>query len=86
MRGDPVPIRYRIDVIAALKSAGYSTYRIRKESILQEHVLQLIRDNKPISWNNLDKICTLLGCQPGDILESVEDLPQAPPEEHQPDF
>ena len=66
-------IAYKIDVIAALKAAGYSTYKIRKDKLLAESTLQLIRENKPVSWENVSTICALLNCQPGDIMEYVED-------------
>ena len=32
-------IKYEIDVLEALKAAGYSTYRIRKEKIFAEGTL-----------------------------------------------
>ena len=35
-----MPIVYKVDIIKALKEAGYSTYRIRKEKILAEASLQ----------------------------------------------
>ena len=38
-----MPIQYKIDVIAALKEAGYNTTRIRKEKIMGEAMLQKIR-------------------------------------------
>lgn len=66
-------IRYKIDVIAALKEAGYSTYKIRKEKILAESTLQAFRRQETVSWENIDRLCGLLKCQPGDILEYVED-------------
>lgn len=64
-----MPIVYKIDVLAALKTAGYSTYRIRKEKILGEATLQKIRNGESISWENMSTICKLLNCQPGDIVE-----------------
>jgi putative transcriptional regulator len=64
-----MPIRYKRDVIAALKSAGYSTYRIRKDKLLGEATLQKLRRSEPVSWENIATLCALLGCQPGDILE-----------------
>ena len=70
-------IRYKIKVIDALKDAGYSTYRIRKENRLHEMTLQALRNNKLVSWDVLDKICSLLDCQPGDIIERVPE-PDAP--------
>lgn len=63
-----MPITYKIDILAALKEKGYNTNRLRKEKLLSEWAIQSIRDNKPISWDSLEKICTLLECQPGDIL------------------
>ena len=68
-----MPIAYKIDVIAKLKEAGYSTYRIRKERILGEATLQKLRDGEPVSWENIATICNLLRCQPGDILYYVLD-------------
>ena len=64
-----MPVKYRIDVLAALKDAGYSTYKLRKEKLLGESVLQQIREGVPVSLANLGRICELLNCQPGDILE-----------------
>jgi len=64
-----LPIRYKIDVIAALKAAGYSAYRIRKEKLLGEATLQCLREKKPVSWENIATLCRLLACQPGDIME-----------------
>ena len=71
--GDTImPIVYKIDILAALKDAGYNTNRLRKEKLLAEGVLQSLRDNKYISLQNVAKICALLNCQPADLLEYVE--------------
>lgn len=64
---------YRIDVLEALKQAGYNTNRIRQEKQLNESALQYIREGKPIGPKPLNKLCELLNCQPGDILEYVPD-------------
>lgn len=68
-----LPLIYKIDVMAALKAAGYTTYRIRKDKLLAESTLQSLRDSKPISWENIATICGMLDCQPGDIMEYVPD-------------
>ena len=68
-------IKYKIDIIHALKSIGYSTYKIRKEKIFTEGQLQQIRDNKLLTQDALNKVCTLLNVQPGDILEFIPDEP-----------
>lgn len=64
-----MPIKYKIDVLAALKNAGYSTYKLRKEKILAESTLQQFRAGEIVSTENLSRLCELLNCQPGDILE-----------------
>ena len=70
-----MPIKYKIDVLAALKAAGYNTNRIRKEKLLSESTLQRLRKGELINGENLGKLCELLDCQPGDILEYVENSP-----------
>lgn len=66
-------VKYKIDIIQTLKNIGYSTYKIRKEKIFTEGQLQQIRNNKLLTQDALNKVCTLLDCQPGDILEYIPD-------------
>lgn len=66
-------LKYKIDVLSALKNHGYNTTKIRKEKLLNEAALQYIRQEKPIGPVPLDALCRLLECQPGDILEWVPD-------------
>lgn len=64
-------IRYKLDVIAALKEAGYTSYKIRKEQLINQTALQKIREGKMIAWEQLNTICNLLHCQPGDLIEHI---------------
>lgn len=68
-----MPVIYKIDVISALKEKGYNTNTLRKEKLLAEGVIQALREKKPISWANIEKLCKLLNCQPGDLMEYVEE-------------
>lgn len=68
-----MPVQYKINVIAALKDAGYSTYKLRKEKLLAESTLQKFRNNEMVSWENISTVCKLLNCQPGDLTEYVPD-------------
>ena len=68
-------IKYKIDVLAELKAAGYSTYKLRKEKILGERTIQLLREGKLIALESIDILCKLLKCQPGDIIEYIEPAP-----------
>ena len=65
-------LRYKVDILAALKEAGWTTYKIRKEKLIGERVMQRIRECELPSWGALDVICGLLHCQPGDIVEYVD--------------
>ena len=64
-------LRYRIDIIKALKEKGISTYTMRKEKILSESTIQKLREGRGIAWENIDALCKLLDCQPGDLFEYV---------------
>ena len=67
-----MPIKYKKDILGALKESGYSTYRLRNEKLFGESVIQQLRKGELVSWANIDRICSLLNCQPGDILEYSE--------------
>ncbi len=74
-------IKYKIDVLAELKAAGYSTYKLRKEKILGERTIQLLREGKLIALESIDILCKLLKCQPGDIIEYIEPAPDGAEQE-----
>lgn len=66
-----MPIRYKINVVEALKNAGYSSYAIMKNKIFGQATMTKFRNQGQLNFNDLDKLCTLLKCQPGDIIEWV---------------
>lgn len=66
-------LKYKIDVLSALKASGYSTYKLRKEKLLGEATLQQLRNNELVSWKNIETLCKLLNMQIGDIIEYVPD-------------
>ena len=63
-----MPIKYKKDILGALKESGYSTYRLRNEKLFGDSVIQQLRKGELVSWANIERICSLLNCQPGDIL------------------
>ena len=67
-----MPIKYKTDILEALKTKGYSTYLFRKKKLLAESTVQAFRKGELVSLENIARICELLGCQPGDILEYTE--------------
>ena len=65
-------IRYKVDVMAELKKKGYTSTKIREEKLIGQSYLQQLRHGELVSWKTLDTICSLLECQPGDLVEYVE--------------
>lgn len=68
-----MPLKYKIDVLTALKEKGYSSYRLRKEKLLGERVIQQLRNGEPVSWEVITRLCLLLNCDIGDILTMEQD-------------
>lgn len=66
-----MPLRYKINILAALKETGYNTNRIRTEGLFSQSTLQKLREGKGLSWENIERLCALLECQPGDLIEYV---------------
>lgn len=72
-----MPLKYKIDVLAALKEAGFTTYRIRQEKVFNETTLQQLRRGDIVPWKQIEKLCHLLHCQPGDLVEYVEPVEES---------
>ena len=68
-----MPLRYKVDILGLLKERGYNTNRIRTEGLLSQSTLQKFRNGQGVSWENLETLCTLLDCQPGDLVEYVKE-------------
>lgn len=64
-----MPIAYKIDVLAALKEKGYSSYKLIQEKRLSSSSVQKLRKGQILAPEGLAVLCDLLQCQPGDILE-----------------
>ena len=67
-------LKYKVDILAELKKAGYNTTRIRRERLIAEGTLQKLRKRSiGINLETLGTICAILECQPGDLVEWVRD-------------
>lgn len=67
-------LKWKIDVLSELKKKGYNTTIIRKENLLSQSTLTNFNNDVCVfSSINLNKICNLLECQPGDLIEYVPD-------------
>ena len=65
-------IRYKVDILQELRNRGYTSTRIREEKLIGQSYLQQLRHGELVSWKAIDTICALLDCQPGDLVEYVD--------------
>lgn len=63
---------YKIDVLESLKESGYNTTKLRKEKLLGENAIQSLRHGEMVGIIALEKICSLLDMQPGNVIKYVE--------------
>lgn len=66
-------------LVKKLKENNISQYKLKQEKILGSATISKIfknngRNGESIDMKVVDKLCKLLECQPGDILERVEDI------------
>ena len=59
----------------ALEEAGISSTKIKKEGIINQSAYYSIRRGEQVNLtlSTIDKLCSLLQCQPGDLVEWVPD-------------
>ena len=65
---------YKVNIMDKLKEKGYSTYRIRKEKLISEASMTALRSGKGgLEHKTIERLCRVLDCQPGDLMEYVKD-------------
>ena len=69
-------IKYKVDIMQALKDKGYSSYKLRNEKIFGEATMTKFRRQEYFNFENLDILCKLLNCQPADLIEYVPNQPE----------
>ena len=68
-----MPIKYD-KLLTLLEERGYSSYKIKQEKIMGQGTLTAIKNGTGgLDARTIDKLCALLDCQPGDIMEYVPD-------------
>lgn len=67
-----MPIKYT-KAFDLMKKKGLTTYQIRKDKIISEYALQSLRNGKSVSIDTIEKLCTALDCQPGELMEYIPD-------------
>lgn len=70
-------IYQKCNILDALRNIGYTSYKLQKEGVLSSGSMQNLRDNfngtaeLRISMSSLNRICLILGKQPGDLIIEV---------------
>ena len=67
-----MPIKYD-KLFALIKERGKNEYYLRKNGVSSSVLEKLKKGTGGIDARSIEKICKLLNCQPGDIMEYVED-------------
>lgn len=67
-----MPIVYT-KLLKLMQERGITSYTIRKNNIIGQASLKKIKEGGDIDTRTIAKLCKLLECQPGDILEYVEE-------------
>lgn len=68
-----MPFKYE-KLFALLKEQKITTYRIRKENIISQAALTKMKNGSGnVDTRTLERLCAVLHCQPGDIMEYVEE-------------
>ena len=59
-------------MFALFKQKGYNYSSIRRDKLIPEGTLQAIREGRGgLSHKVIDRVCEVLNCQPGDLMEWV---------------
>ena len=67
-----MPMKYE-KLFALMKEKGLTTYRMRKEKSVSENALTSMRAGKSVTTDTIAALCRALACQPGDIMEYVDE-------------
>ena len=67
-----MPVSYE-KLFAVMREKGLTTYRLRKEKIVSENALTSMRAGKSVTTDTIAALCKALACQPGDIMEYVDE-------------
>lgn len=67
-----MPIKYD-KLLELMKQKGITSYTIRQNNIIGQATYKKIKEGGDIDTRTIAKLCKLLNCQPGDILEYSPD-------------
>ena len=60
-------------LLKLMNERGITSYTVKKDNIIGQATFRKIKEGGDIDTRTIDKLCKLLDCQPGDILEYVDE-------------
>lgn len=60
-------------LLRIMEERGITSYTLKKDNIIGQATYKKIKEGGDIDTRTIAKLCALLNCQPGDILEYVPD-------------
>lgn len=60
-------------LLTLCEKKGINSYKIKKDNIIGQASWRKIQEGGHIDTRTIDKLCKYLNCQPGDILEYIDE-------------
>lgn len=60
-------------LIKKMQEAGITSYTLKRDKVIGQATYKKIMEGGHIDTRTIEKLCELLDCQPGDIIEYVKD-------------
>ena len=54
-----------------IEKRGLSQYKLLKSKTISATTMQKLREGKSVTTESISRLCSILDCQPGDIMEYV---------------
>lgn len=67
-----MPIKYD-KLLQMMSDRGITSYTLKKDNIIGQATFKKIKEGGDIDTRTIAKLCELLNCQPGDILDYEPD-------------
>lgn len=67
-----MPIKYD-KLLKMMADKGLTSYKIKKDNIIGQATFQKIKSGGDIDTRTIARLCKVLECQPGDIMEYVDE-------------
>ena len=67
-------LKWKMNVLSELKNAGYSQSAMLRDKVFGAATLNQLRvQSTNVSLTTVDRLCSLLKCQPSDLIEWMPD-------------